>query len=158
MKPTTKPARPDPWQHGLDPWVRLERLKANQTTTPQRPLRPEGQNTMITNTKRQVIPPARPKVASTKAERARLLDARPDLTAEQRKRLDRPDMPLSALSNLLTMIPKGPVVRTELDDELDQAMGIKSGGSPIRRGATYTEFGTMSAEQADEFLKSRGRR
>lgn len=121
---------------------------------------------------------ARALALSEQTARAQILGTRPDLTKEAIANLAR--VPTDALADALKAIPrtsvKPPKVATPTlgqgqggtqvslgartfapNEELDRAMGITTSTEPpIKRGATYTEFGTLSRAQADEILNKNG--
>lgn len=119
--------------------------------------------------------------SAQRAERATILATRPDLSAETKSKLA--GVPVAALAAALSAIPRAAVSPTppkaeapvlgegqggqgvtsfgtrtiEPNAELDRAMGIsKSTDAPITRTATYTQFGTLTREQANETLKKIG--
>ena len=123
----------------------------------------------------------RAEASAQRAERATILATRPDLSAETKGKLA--GVPVAALAAALSAIPRAPVSPTppkaeapvlgqgqggqgvtsfgtrtiEPNAELDRAMGIsKSTDAPITRTATYTQFGTLTREQANETLKKIG--
>lgn len=119
--------------------------------------------------------------SAQRAERATILATRPDLSAETKSKLA--GVPVAALAAALSAIPRAAVSPTppkaeapvlgegqggqgvtsfgtrtiEPNAELDRAMGIsKSTDAPITRTATYTQFGTLTREQANETIKKIG--
>ena len=123
----------------------------------------------------------RAEASALRAERATILATRPDLSAETKSKLA--GVPVVALAAALSAIPRAPVSPTppkaeapvlgegqggqgvtsfgtrtiEPNAELDRAMGIsRSTDAPIVRTATYTQFGTLTREQANETIKKIG--
>lgn len=123
----------------------------------------------------------RAEASALRAERATILATRPDLSAETKSKLA--GVPVAALAAALSAIPRAAVSPTppkaeapvlgegqggqgvtsfgtraiEPNAELDRAMGIsKSTDAPIVRTATYTQFGTLTREQANETIKKIG--
>ena len=124
----------------------------------------------------------RAEASALRAERATILATRPDLSTEAKAKLR--DVPVAALANVLSAIPRAAATPTppkaeapvlgqgqggqttgvvfggrvpEPNADLDRAMGLsKSTEAPIKRTATYTQFGTLSRAQADETLKKIG--
>lgn len=123
----------------------------------------------------------RAEASALRAERATILATRPDLSAETKSKLA--GVPVVALAAALSAIPRTPVSPTppkaeapvlgecqggqgvtsfgtrtiEPNAELDRAMGIsRSTDAPIVRTATYTQFGTLTREQANETIKKIG--
>jgi len=116
------------------------------------------------------------------ALRATILATRPDLSAEAKSKLA--NVPVSALADVLSAIPRAAAAITppkaeapvlgngqggqttgvnfggrviEPNEALDRAMGLaKSTDVPIKRTETYTQFGTLTREQANETLKKIG--
>lgn len=114
---------------------------------------------------RKPVTAKRPAPASTRAERAQVLDTRPDLTAKQRVALDRPEMSVEAIRSVLTCIPRGkaPATAIKWGSEQQQAAWDRmcadpeSTASPIKRTGYGTQFGTMSREQANAILNRGGK-
>ena len=124
----------------------------------------------------------RAEASAMRAERATILATRPDLSAEAKAKLN--GVPVAALANVLSAIPRASATPTppkaeapvlgqgqggqttgvvfggrvpEPNADLDRAMGLsKSTDAPIKRTATYTQFGTLTRAQADETLKKIG--
>ena len=122
----------------------------------------------------------RAEATASRAERAQILATRPDLTKDALAKLQ--GIPTAALADALSLIPRvsvtppkvaaptlgknqgGVVAGLELgartfepDAELDAAMGItRDAEPPIKRGATFTEFRTLTREQAAEILSKNG--
>jgi len=124
----------------------------------------------------------RAEASALRAERATILATRPDLSTEAKAKLR--DVPVAALANVLSAIPRAAATPTppkaeapvlgqgqggqttgvvfggrvpEPNADLDRAMGLsKSTEAPIKRTATYTQFGTLTREQANETIKKIG--
>lgn len=111
----------------------------------------------VTPTRKPPAAPARPKVLSTRAERARVLDTRPDISAALRAEFDKPELSAQHIREALKYIPCTGVMFgsrvMEPNEELDRKMGINTNPAPpIKRTAAGIQIGTMTREQAREVL------
>lgn len=112
-----------------------------------------------------------------RAERMQILATRPDLSADAKAKLA--GVPVEALAGVLSAIPRASVTPPKAaaptlgegqgdganiggrviapNPELDRAMGLtKATDAPIKRTATYTQFGTLTREQANAILNKNG--
>ena len=110
-----------------------------------------------TTSARKPAPPARPKALSTRAERARVLDTRPDISAALRAEFDKPELSARHIREALKHIPCATVMfgarAMEPNEELDRRMGINTNPAPpVKRTAAGIQIGTMTPEQAREVL------
>lgn len=119
-----------------------------QATSARRPATPPA---------RKPVAPARPKVLSTRAERAQVLDTRPDLRPALRAEFDKPELSARQIREALKHIPCTTVMfgsrAMEPNEELDRRMGTNTNPAPpVKRTAAGIQIGTMTREQAREVL------
>lgn len=130
------------------------RAMATASAPKRRPTTPTSKP--VTPTRKPAVP-TRPKVLSTRAERAQVLDTRPDISAALRAEFDKPELSAQHIREALKFIPcTGVMFGTrvmEPNEELDRRMGINTNPPPpVKRTAAGIQIGTMTREQAREVL------